>query len=210
MEGVKIMFFDVGDTLVCEDDAMQMRFAAQAATDEAKALGITAKMMYDDVVQAAKNFQPLYRTMLKKYGFTESVPYTGEYERLHDGAVELLEAMSKKYELGIIANQGDGLAERLKNWGVDKYFKVVVSSWDYQIMKPDVRLFEAALAKSGYSAAQAAMIGDRLDNDVFPAKKLGMKTVWIRQGFGGMQTPPSAEYEPDETIDSLAELYNIF
>ena len=210
MENVRIIFFDIGDTLVCEDDAMRMRFAAQAATDEAKALGITAQMMYDDVAQAAKSFQPLYRTMLKKYGFTESVPYTGEYERLHDGAIELLEALSKKYELGVIANQGDGLADRLKNWGIYKYFKVIVSSWDFQIMKPDLRLFEAALGQPGYSASQAAMIGDRLDNDVFPAKKLGMKTVWIRQGFGGMQTPRGSEYEPDETIDSLKELYNIF
>ncbi|MBQ2455535.1 MAG: HAD hydrolase-like protein [Eubacterium sp.] len=24
------------------------------------------------------------------------------------------------------------------------------------------------------------MVGDRLDNDIVPAKKLGMKTVWVR------------------------------
>ena len=27
------------------------------------------------------------------------------------------------------------------------------------------------------------MVGDRLDNDIAPAKKLGMKTVWVRQGY---------------------------
>ena len=31
------------------------------------------------------------------------------------------------------------------------------------------------------------MIGDRIDNDIAPAKSLGMNTVWIRQGYGGLQ-----------------------
>lgn len=30
----------------------------------------------------------------------------------------------------------------------------------------------------------AVMIGDRIDNDIVPAKQLGMKTIWIKQGFG--------------------------
>lgn len=30
------------------------------------------------------------------------------------------------------------------------------------------------------------MIGDRIDNDIVPAKALGMKTIWIRQGFDGL------------------------
>ena len=37
---------------------------------------------------------------------------------------------------------------------------------------------------AGCQAENAVMIGDRLDNDIAPAKKLGMKTVWIRQGDG--------------------------
>jgi FMN phosphatase YigB (HAD superfamily) len=27
------------------------------------------------------------------------------------------------------------------------------------------------------------MIGDRIDNDIIPAKKLGFHTIWIKQGF---------------------------
>jgi FMN phosphatase YigB (HAD superfamily) len=40
------------------------------------------------------------------------------------------------------------------------------------------------------------MVGDRLDNDIFPAKNIGMKTIWIKQGFGGMQNPKTDEYLP--------------
>lgn len=28
------------------------------------------------------------------------------------------------------------------------------------------------------------MIGDRIDNDIVPAKQMGMKTIWGKQGFG--------------------------
>ena len=62
---------------------------------------------------------------------------------------------------------------------------------------------------AGCGAQEAVMIGDRLDNDIFPAKKLGMKTIWIRQGFSIYQHPVSKEYEPDETVESLMELKNV-
>ena len=49
------------------------------------------------------------------------------------------------------------------------------------------------------------MVGDRIDNDIVPANKLGMYTVWIKQGFGKYYNPNSAEEEPDLTIITLNE-----
>ena len=49
-------------------------------------------------------------------------------------------------------------------------------------------------------------IGDRLDNDIAPAKWLGFKTIWIRQGFGGMGTPSSEQNIPDYCVNGLGEL----
>lgn len=73
-------------------------------------------------------------------------------------------------------------------------------------MKPDIKLFKIALEQSGYNASETVMVGDRLDNDIFPAKAIGMKTIWIKQGFGGMQTPKTEEYFPDAEIANLNEL----
>lgn len=53
------------------------------------------------------------------------------------------------------------------------------------------------------------MIGDRLDNDIMPAKEAGMKTVWIRQGFGGLAKPKTPQETPDFTVDTLQELLKI-
>ena len=54
------------------------------------------------------------------------------------------------------------------------------------------------------------MVGDRLDNDIAPANKIGMKTVWIKQGYGGLSKPNSEEEQPDHTVDSLNELIHLF
>lgn len=50
------------------------------------------------------------------------------------------------------------------------------------------------------------MVGDRLDNDIVPANKIGMKTVWIKQGFGGLAVPMTQEEQPNFTISNLSEL----
>lgn len=77
-------------------------------------------------------------------------------------------------------------------------------------MKPDIRIFEYALDKANCTPQEACMIGDRLDNDILPAKALGIKTVWIKQGFGVLQKPLSKSEEPDHFINNLSELLEIF
>ena len=54
------------------------------------------------------------------------------------------------------------------------------------------------------------MIGDRIDNDIVPAKELGMKTIWIKQGFGKYWNIKSENEIPDEEINSLSELKERF
>ena len=54
------------------------------------------------------------------------------------------------------------------------------------------------------------MVGDRLDNDIIPANKIGMTTVWIKQGFGGVAEPKSKDEQPDYTVDNLNELLSFF
>jgi ribonucleotide monophosphatase NagD (HAD superfamily) len=52
------------------------------------------------------------------------------------------------------------------------------------------------------------MVGDRLDNDIAPAKRLGMQTIRVLQGFARHQRPRSAAEEPDHTIRAIADLSN--
>jgi FMN phosphatase YigB (HAD superfamily) len=54
------------------------------------------------------------------------------------------------------------------------------------------------------------MIGDRLDNDIRPARLLGWKTIRILQGFAQFQFPRDRFDEADATIAELAELLPLF
>ena len=206
MKNIKCVFFDIGYTLINEDDVWEQRCKEQAEMDDAKILGLSQKQIYEEIIQASIAYQPQYRTVVKKFGFLKSAPYRHELEKLSNNADLVLQSLSQKYKLGIIANQADGLVGRLSSLGISKYFSFIISSWDYQIMKPDIKLFQAALEQSGFNACETVMVGDRLDNDIFPAKTIGMKTIWIKQGFGGMQPPKSDEYFPDREITDLNEL----
>lgn len=209
VKDIKYVFFDIGYTLVNEDNVWEQRCKEQALTKEAKELGLTETDIYNEIVKASLAYQPQYRTVMKKYNFTEVAPYRSELEQPYEEAEKVLEYLSGKYKLGIIANQSDGLSERLEMFGIQKYFSLIISSWDYQVMKPDVKIFEIALDKAECKPCEAVMIGDRLDNDIFPAKSIRMKTIWMRQGFGGMQNISDEKYCPDEQVNSLLELMKI-
>ena len=206
---MKVLFFDVGYTLVNEDAVWEKRCQEQAQTDEAKKLGLTATDIYHEIEIATVERKPQFRTVIDKFGFKEVAPYRTELETMYDEAPVVIKTLAQKYDLGIIANQLDGLKERLEAFGLLQYFKYIISSWDVQVMKPDVQIFEYALDKANCSAQEACMIGDRLDNDILPAKSLGMKTVWIKQGFGALQKPLSKSEESDYTINKLSELLEI-
>lgn len=207
---MKVLFFDVGYTLVNEDAVWEARCRDQAQTEEAKKLGLSASKIYHEIEIASVSRKPQFRTLIDKYNFKEVAPYRTELEKLYDEAPAVIKRLSQKYELGIIANQLDGLKERLEAFELLKYFKYIISSWNVQIMKPDIRIFEYALDKANCTPQEACMIGDRLDNDILPAKALGMKTVWIKQGFGALQKTLFKSEEADYTISNLTELLKIF
>ena len=61
---------------------------------------------------------------------------------------------------------------------------------------------------AGFPAAAIAYVGDRLDNDVLPAKAAGMVAVFIRRGPWGVihgASPQAASADLRlETLDHLA------
>jgi FMN phosphatase YigB (HAD superfamily) len=54
------------------------------------------------------------------------------------------------------------------------------------------------------------MVGDRLDNDMVPAKAMGMKTVWIKNGLARYQDAELGDGVADYQIETLEELTAIF
>ena len=63
---------------------------------------------------------------------------------------------------------------------------------------------------AGCRPEEAVMVGDRLDNDIFPAKALGMGTVWVRQGLAVHQDLAMSDGKADSIINSIDEIKTVF
>ena len=198
------IFFDLGSTLVDESDVYKSRceFAVKNA-------GIGYDEFIRKIHEEAKVSATPIRTAAKSYGVT--LPeWDNSLEKLYDGTRSLLSYLHDKYKLGIIANQSLGTQERIDAWGIGKYFDLVMASAETGVAKPDLKIFTMALDKAKCDPSHAFMVGDRLDNDIIPAKKLGMKTVWVRQGFAIYQSIDDEEKKPDYIVDSIDELVDLF
>lgn len=203
MKNIQWLFFDVGSTLVDETDCVKKRCEVIIENNN-----INGQEFYDKVTECAKTDSYAVRAAAVYYG-VEIPRWYGELEKLYPDTKMILEALSKNYRLGVIANQSLGTKERLDNWNIGKYFDVVVASAEAGCSKPDLKIFNLALEQAGCKPNESVMIGDRLDNDIIPAKQLGMKTVWVRQGFAKYQCVNSEHEQPDYIIDTIGDILDI-
>jgi HAD superfamily hydrolase (TIGR01549 family) len=91
----------------------------------------------------------------------------------------VLEELRSRWRLGIIANQPVECRNSLMQRGLLEYFEIVAISDERHLHKPDLALYEWAINESGSDPARTVMIGDRRDNDIDPANRLGMRTILL-------------------------------
>ena len=120
--------------------------------------------------------------------------------------VPCLEALAGRYRLGVLANQKTWVRDAMRRDGIDRYFSVWIVSEEVGLEKPDVAIFRLALERAGAPADRIAMVGDRLDNDVRPARALGMRTVWVLRGEAPDEPTEEQLAVPDTTVLTLTEL----
>ena len=74
------------------------------------------------------------------------------------------------------------------------------------VRKPDPRAFLAAAEALDVSPVACIMVGDRIDNDIVPAKALGMAAIQLRSGRHRRQQPRSPAETPDAVVTDVLEL----
>ena len=205
MKNIKWLFFDVGYTLVNEDKVHKKRVEETVRLNK----GFSYDDIYNAMIEASKDYKQPYPTAIKKLNILNSASYDHSLERPYEDAEFILSKLHRVYKIGIIANQSVGTAERLKAYGLIDYIDLVFSSAEEGISKPDIEFYRLAIKEAKCSANEALMIGDRLDNDIYPAKKVGMKTIWVKQGLGAVQKPKSEKYKADYDVDKLSDILKI-
>lgn len=204
---VKWMFFDIGETLVDEHKSYDAYFAKCCHQLKINQIEVTPLEYREKVENCYKNNvkRPL-NTVWKSFNMLESKPkWSNEGEVLYDNVPNVLEYLSKTYHLGVIANQTGDLENRLKRYGIHSYFDVIISSGDVGVKKPNQEIFEKALLAAGIQAEEAIYVGDRVDNDMIPAKKVGMKTIRVKQGMGQYHQEDKV-YPSDLIVTSISDL----
>jgi HAD superfamily hydrolase (TIGR01509 family) len=107
--------------------------------------------------------------------------------------------------IGMAGNQPEAAEQQLRTIGFEADF--VASSAGWGVEKPSPRFFERVAEAAGCAPSAILYVGDRVDNDVLPARAAGMRTAFIRRGpWGFIHAGLPQAALADLQIDSLGEL----
>jgi HAD superfamily hydrolase (TIGR01549 family) len=107
-------------------------------------------------------------------------------EDLYPDAIGTVNALREAgYGTAVFANQPAVRTDQLRALGVEP--DIMAMSDELGFSKPDPAFFQRMLELMGRpDPRDVAYVGDRVDNDVRPARAAGMRAVWIRRGPWGV------------------------
>lgn len=203
LNNIQWLFFDIGSTLVDETKCYEDRYLKAIKNTD-----ITYDELLDKVIAFSGQNRNGDHPAIEYFGL-KLPEWDNDLEYLYDDTSFVLSELSKKYNIGIIANQSLGTKLRLEKWGILNYIDLVVASAEEGVAKPNPDIFRIALSKAQCDAQSAVMIGDRIDNDIVPAKAVGMRTIWIKQGFAQYQEAKNDFEKADFTVNELTQILKI-
>jgi len=198
-EGVEILVFDVGETLVDE---------TRMWTDHAREIGATPFTLMaalGSLIERGRDHREVWSVL----GTGRPVrPFVPRLSDLYPDALDCLRAARiAGMRIGIAANQPAGVVDRLADLGIET--DLTVSSHDLGVAKPDPEFFAALTRRAGAEAGRILYVGDRLDNDILPARAAGMRTAFLRRGPWALIQSRSDAPGADLVLDSLDQLTRI-
>lgn len=118
-------------------------------------------------------------------------------------AIEVLDELRKRnYTLVIVSNGFKSVQyQKLINSGLIGYFHTIVLSEEVGFLKPDERVFQEALVRSGALPEQTLMIGDNYETDILGAQKIGITSILLA---------PEVPFgvSPKQVIDNLKGVFS--
>ncbi len=194
---LEAVVFDVGETLVDETRAWSLR---------AEEVGVTALTLFGALGALIARGED-HRRVWDLLGVEKPVRDVPIDERdLYPDVVPCLRALrTSGLRVGLAGNQPASAATSLRSLGLP--VDAVATSEAWGVEKPSADFFLRVCAELKAPAAHIVYVGDRLDNDVLPAKAAGMFAVFIRRGpWGHLHAHLPEMAFADARIDGLAEL----
>lgn len=219
---IKAILFDIGGVILDEEE-LEIEYL-KCAKDILKQLGIevTDKQFNEAVEQCILNFEQHFTESLMECFVKHDKKKCSDLanavrkklknwskkhpQKLNPGIKETVKSLAQTYKLALAGNQPSAVKDLLEHYGILEFFTTTEVSEDIGIRKPDPRFFTYILKNLDVDGNETIMIGDRLDNDVIPAKKLGLRTILIKVGIFAVLEPQTPEEIPDVTVNAATEL----
>jgi putative hydrolase of the HAD superfamily len=135
--------------------------------------------------------------------FLERLPYK---KKLFPYAIEILDYLTAKdYKLHLVTNGFDSIQfSKLNASNITHYFGEVITSETSNSLKPNIEIFNYALAKTGAVKQESIMIGDNLEADIQGGINAGLDTIFVNH------LHIETHLKPTYTVYHLKELEDIF
>jgi HAD superfamily hydrolase (TIGR01549 family) len=205
---VKVVFFDVGETLI-DETRLWRGWAAY--------LGVPANSflsVLEDVIDRGEHHRQVFERLRPGLDVEAA-----RLDRATRGDVDLFDATDlysdvapclrmlreRGYLIGVAGNQPTAADHILRTSGLDVDF--VASSGTWGVEKPSPAFFEKMTSTANVPPREIAYVGDRLDNDVFPSHRAGMISVFLERGpWGRAHAKLAGARLSDIWIKNLGEL----
>lgn len=103
--------------------------------------------------------------------------------RAYPQSIRMLE-MLKGYPMGIISNGQRVFSElEVRHLCLHNYFKFILFSSDFGRKKPCPEIFLEGASRLNMRPHEILFIGDSLENDIYPSRRLGMKAMHIEEAW---------------------------
>ncbi|MEC9415958.1 MAG: HAD family hydrolase [Pseudomonadota bacterium] len=122
--------------------------------------------------------------------------------KLYDDVLHTLNTLVGQVKIIALTN-GNANLEMI---GINHLFHDAVYAADAGYPKPDVRIFNEAIRRSGARIENILHVGDHPENDIVGAANAGLRTVWMNPKF---QEWPDHLNKPDITISRISELCDL-
>ena len=180
---IKAVIFDIGETLI-DESRIWRGWAAHLGVPEADFLATL-----DEVIARGEPLRHVFDRFRANFDIAAA-----RRERAAAGDNEMFDARdlyadakpclrglrALGYRIGIAGNQPKGAVAALEALNLPADF-IAVSAM-LGIAKPSAAFFEKIADLSGVAARETAYVGDRLDNDIVPARAAGMTTIYLLRG----------------------------
>lgn len=194
---VRAVVLDVGETLVDES-----RLWLRAAQE----VGVTPLSLMAVLGALAERGEPHHRVWEVLGVGPPTTPPEILPQDLYPDALPTLRALRVAgYLVAVAGNQPARAEQQLREAGIEA--DMIATSARWGVAKPSPAFFARIVTDLGLTPRDVLYVGDRLDNDVLPARSIGMRTAFVRRGpWGYVQARRGDAALADVRVDSLRDL----